>query len=73
MSLPKPKSAQARLILGALDHIDDGMLQGWAIDRLDPGAKLAMRVTIDGHLIGVVHCDLRREAPDSIRGQHDAR
>jgi GT2 family glycosyltransferase len=61
MSLPKPKSAQARLILGALDHIDDGMLQGWAIDRLDPGAKLAMRVTIDGHLIGVVHCDLRRE------------
>jgi GT2 family glycosyltransferase len=61
MSLSKPKSVQARLILGAIDHIDDGIIQGWAIDRLDPRARLAMRVTIDGHLIGVVHCDLRRE------------
>jgi GT2 family glycosyltransferase len=61
MSLPKPKSAQARLILGALDHIDDGIIRGWAIDRLDPRTRLAMRVTIDGHLIGVVQCDLRRE------------
>jgi GT2 family glycosyltransferase len=61
MSLPQPKSTQARLILGALDHIDDGIIQGWAVDRLDPRNKLAMRVTIDGHLKGVVHCDLRRE------------
>jgi GT2 family glycosyltransferase len=61
MSLPKPQSVQGRLILGALDHIDDGIIRGWAVDRLDPRTRLAMRVTIDGQLVGVIHCNLRRE------------
>ena len=61
MSLPNPQSVQGRLILGALDHIDDGIIRGWAVDRLDPHTRLAMRVTIDGQLVGVIHCNLRRE------------
>jgi GT2 family glycosyltransferase len=60
MSLPKQQITQGQLILGALDHIDGGILQGWAIDRLNPHVPLAMRVTIDGNLIGVVDCNLQR-------------
>jgi O-antigen biosynthesis protein len=60
MSLSKQRTAHDQLIIGALDHIDNGSIRGWAIDRLNPRAKLAMRVTIDGNLIGVVDCDLPR-------------
>jgi GT2 family glycosyltransferase len=60
MALPKIKPVQGQLILGALEHIDNGVIRGWAINRLDPLKSLTMRITIDGNLIEVIDCDLPR-------------
>jgi GT2 family glycosyltransferase len=61
MSLAKQHAVPDQLILGGLDHIEHGVIRGWAVNRLDPRTPLAMRVTIDGNLIGVLACDLPRQ------------
>ncbi len=66
MSLPKPVPAQAQLVIGALEHIDGGIIRGWAFDRLDPRRPLVMRVTIDGNLAGLIDCDLPRGDLDHL-------
>jgi GT2 family glycosyltransferase len=66
MSLSKAQPAQGQLILGALDCIDNGIIQGWAINRLDPRKPLTMRVTIDGNLIELIDCDLPRTDLDHL-------
>jgi GT2 family glycosyltransferase len=56
----RPTSAQGHLILGQLENIENGAIQGWAIDRLDPQTPLKLRLAIDGRLEAVVDCNIKR-------------
>lgn len=51
---------QGQLILGRLEHIENGVIQGWAIDRLDPQIPLKLRLAIDGKPEAVIACDIER-------------
>jgi len=60
LALQNPSRAQTQLILGRLEHIENGAIQGWAIDRLNPQIPLQLRLSIDGNLAAVLDCNIER-------------
>jgi hypothetical protein len=57
----KASPPPAALIMGFVDKLSDGMIEGWALDRHDLSRSLQVQAVLNGREIGAAVCNLYRE------------
>lgn len=66
LPLTQQATAEARTgdtsaYIGLVESVTADFIEGWAIDRRDPGRHLRVNATAGGHLLGSAICNLYRE------------